>query len=119
MKTLNQLISNPLVLIFLFAAPVVLKWAFTGAIGVEFQFYFVFGWLPLLALLYSVRFGVKMIAATIVIFTVAAGLLYLNYPENPPMDLRRQLLHEGTPVMAIAFAMTFLGQIAFRMSRQS
>lgn len=119
MKKILSLLSHPLVLILLFAGPVIMKWALTGRLGVDFQFYFIFGWLPVLSLLYGLRFGIKMVVATLLIYGVAAVLIYFNYPENPMLDFKRQILLDGTPVYAIAFGMSFLGQIAFRMAKQA
>jgi len=82
-------------------APIVLK-MISGSLGPTFSFYFFIVWIPLVSFSFALVKGWQETAVTSVLFLCAILLSLISYPFDPPMDFRRQIVHQAE--VAIVFA---------------
>ncbi len=85
-----------LVLSFLFfgSAPLLFKLV-AGSIGPTFNFYFFLVWIPALTISLAMLRGWKECSMASVLMVSAILVSLITYPMDPPMDFRRQLVHQA------------------------
>lgn len=91
--------------------PVILKLLATGSIGPTFKFYFFVLWVPVVALSFSVFRNQKEAILTSLLLIGAFIVSFISYPSNPPMDFRRQIVHQLDAWLILAVLVSLVLQI--------
>ncbi len=91
-----------LMFIGLSLAPVFLKFVATRSVGPTFNFYFFIGWIPLVSLSFALLKGWRESAITGILILCAILVSLVSYPIDPPMDFRRQIVHQSEALIVLA-----------------
>jgi len=99
MSILNKIKKNDLYFIgsFLVLAfgPPLFKFLIAGTVGPSFSFYYFTVWIPVVTLTLATMKGWRETAVAGILILGALIISLVNYPPNPAMDFRRQLVHQA------------------------
>ncbi|MFZ3231056.1 MAG: hypothetical protein WA160_12690 [Pseudobdellovibrio sp.] len=90
-----------------------MKLLVTGSIGATFNFYFFVLWVPVVTLSFSLFRGQKSAAFTSALFVGAFIIAFVSYPNDPPMDFRRQIVSQLEMWIILATLVSLGFQIIF------
>jgi hypothetical protein len=95
------------------ALPLVIKILITGRIGPKAEFYYLSVWMPSVAILMGSLRSFNTMLTFILLFSLALGLVFVQWTTHPMMDFQRQFTQQALPLFFMALALGLL--IASRM----